>query len=108
MKRTQLRRKTPLRSRARLGSHKNSKLATYRRKQAEIAAERDEGVCQLCGGPGDDVHHVFGRGRTVENPRERHTALMVVCRECHPAPLYSHDPGTSEHKVAVRMREINE
>lgn len=108
MKRTQLRRKTPLRSRARLGSHRNSKLATYRRKQAEIAVERDEGVCQLCGGPGNDVHHVFGRGRTVEDPRESHTALMVVCRECHPAPLYSHDPGSSEHKVAVRMREINE
>ena len=86
-------------------------LADYRHQQAEMAIERDGGMCQICASKGvvrqaTDVHHVFGRGYAGSR-REDHTGLMCVCRECHPAPLYNHDWG-SDHEIMKLARKIND
>lgn len=110
-RKTPLRRKTPFRSRARRTEQwrPDPALAMYRIEQAQHVVERDGGLCQLCLlHHGEDVHHVFGRGREVSSWREHHTCLMLVCRDCHPSPLYAHDPARSVHPIAERMREVNE
>ena len=73
---------------------------------------RDGGLCRICNDKRDaleravDVHHVFGRGNDISSWREDYTALMCVCRACHPAPLYSHN-WDSDHPVVVLARKIN-
>lgn len=87
-------------------------LKEYRKEQRWLAFQRDDGLCQICLREhnrlrrADDVHHVFGRSRRVDW-REHHTSLMCVCRECHPSPLYLHNPETSDHEIAKLMRNIN-
>lgn len=69
------------------------KLKEYRKSQASLAVFRDDGMCAIChfryhrDRRMDDVHHVFGRGRNIYDPREQFTSLLCVCRECHPQPI---------------------
>ena len=51
------------------------------KKFREVINERDKGICQLCSGPGNNVHHVVGR-------RNRSTRWLVdngllLCSGCH-------------------------
>ena len=89
----------------------SKRLAYHRRQQALRAKDRDSWRCQICADKGVttrawDVHHIFGRGNSVESWRECYTALMCVCRSCHPAPLHSHD-WSSDHPIVVLARKIN-
>jgi 5-methylcytosine-specific restriction endonuclease McrA len=44
--------------------------------------ERDRGVCRLCGGPGNHVHHVFHRTEAEMNDHSlKH--LISLCGSCH-------------------------
>lgn len=51
-----------------------------RRRAYEIAAERDDWQCQLCGRPASDVHHILFRSHGgSDDPRN----LICLCRGCH-------------------------
>ncbi len=89
----------------------SKRLADHRHQQALRAKDRDLWRCQICADKGVttrawDVHHVFGRGYTVDSWREDFTALMCVCRGCHPAPLYSQN-WLGDHWIVVLARRIN-
>lgn len=68
-------------------------LSEYRKEQARRALDRDLGLCVLCYFRDDkkteamDVHHVWGRGQSVESSKESYKSLMCVCRACHPQPV---------------------
>ncbi|WP_156900287.1 HNH endonuclease signature motif containing protein [Alicyclobacillus contaminans] len=87
MRRTPLKRYTPLRSRR--PRRKTAKRTTYTKELREYIRERDE-YCRVCGGRGDQVHHVIPRGRFKVHP-ERYTFsdvhdernLMWICWRCH-------------------------
>jgi 5-methylcytosine-specific restriction endonuclease McrA len=44
--------------------------------------ERDSETCQLCGSPGDQIHHIIlgGIGRKKDNSVEN---LITLCSTCH-------------------------
>ncbi|WAH35004.1 HNH endonuclease [Alicyclobacillus dauci] len=66
--------------------HKRKK-STYTSELRELIKERDQ-VCQSCGGPGDEVHHVIPRGRfyrkwyTLDDVNDERN-LMYLCWPCH-------------------------
>ncbi len=72
---------------------KDKRLAEYRQKQANLARVRDGGYCVVCyfllglKVKASDVHHVYGRGVSVDDPREHYTSLICVCRKHHPQPI---------------------
>ena len=52
------------------------------KKVVDEVLERDEGVCQLCGRPASELHHIFfgGVGRKkIHTPAN----LMMLCWYCH-------------------------
>jgi hypothetical protein len=63
---------------------RRERLRAYRRRQYELAIERDGGMCVKCGRVAVDVHHIYGRGRDAGDWRERYDSLECVCRGCHP------------------------
>lgn len=88
MKRSPLKRTTPLRSRSRLKrtplkqtSKRQAKaLREYRRLRAAYMA--DHSVCESCGTqPATDLHHKAGRGANLC----RTETFMATCRQCHNA-----------------------
>ncbi len=52
------------------------------KKLARQVIERDGGVCQLCGHPASDLHHIAygGMGRKRKDLAEN---LISLCRQCH-------------------------
>lgn len=95
MKQSPLKRRTPLQSNSSLKrtqwQRKTSSKANkdYTKELREYIALRD-GWCQICGGRGDQVHHVIPRGRYKAHP-ERYLLtsvhdkrnLMWICWKCH-------------------------
>lgn len=69
-----------------------------RRRAYEIAAERDDWQCQLCGRPASDVHHILFRSHGgSDDPRN----LICLCRKCH------NDAHGDERVFRDRLFEIN-
>ena len=52
------------------------------KKLVQEVLDRDNGVCQICFRPGDDIHHiaVAGMGRKKVHELEN---LITLCRKCH-------------------------
>ena len=40
---------------------------------------QSEIMCEACGRPAEDIHHIHGRGKDMDNIKN----LMALCRECH-------------------------
>ena len=87
------------------------KLARHRRRQRQLALQRDAGLCQYhlreLGEriPGTEVHHVHGRGRKIGSYREKYTNLLCLCPVCH---RKYHD-GTMLLLIILRLlREAND
>jgi hypothetical protein len=66
-----------------------------------IARCREKGFCQICGHPGDDVHHIVSRG--AGGPDHIYN-LIYLCRQCHKE---IHDGKLERHWIFcfVSMRE---
>ena len=83
-------------------------LKAYRRRQYELAYLRDDGKCAICWfkkdviNKAEDVHHVYGRGKTKQSSKEKYTSLLCVCRLCHPQPLLF-PTGESEIEQILAM-----
>lgn len=66
----------------------SKKNAEYTKELREYIKERDDGRCQICGGAGNQVHHVIGRGRyfakwyTLRSVHDERN-LMYICTKCH-------------------------
>ena len=55
-------------------------------RQRSRIYDRDEGICQVCGGPAEEVDHVvprshFGKRRRTE--RDSDDNLRCICHACH-------------------------
>ena len=83
------------------------RLLDYRRGQYVLAMERDRGACVFCGKAAQDIHHVYGRGRSVGDDREEFTNLMCVCRNCHPGRIVGDKAGKNLEYVEAKLKEIN-
>ena len=82
-------------------------LHVYRRRQYELAVDRDRGRCVFCGKEAVDVHHAFGRGKHAGDKREHFTSLMCVCRACHPGKIVGDRAGKNLEYVEQKLKEIN-
>lgn len=95
--------KTDVLNRSRRGkTRRNSRLQRQRKQMYLIVAERSNSRCEIClWGVGNDMHHVYGRGKNEQDWREQETALLCVCRTCHPLPIQVPGfPATESEKKA--------
>lgn len=81
MKRTPLKRRTPLKKCGKLNAFSPKRAAQHRAyTAARDAFMREHPNCQRCGGTAHDLHHRRGRqGKLLKDRR----FFMAVCRECH-------------------------
>ena len=52
------------------------------KKIIKTVLERDDGICQYCGKPGQNIHHIAygGTGRVRRHIKEN---LITLCLDCH-------------------------
>jgi hypothetical protein len=74
MKRTPLKRKTPLRKVSKKQAVKNS---LYGKQRKEYLTQHP--TCEICGAPATDVHHKSGRGAHTNDK----STFCALCRKCH-------------------------
>lgn len=68
----------------------------------ETVLARDNYTCQLCGHTKQlVVHHKNGKGRSVDNPDNRTSNLITLCKACH---LQVHFPELLQAKMSRRRR----
>lgn len=85
-------------------------LAEYRVKQRTLAIYRDGGYCVICWFKYNrrtvftQVHHTYGRGRTIDDYREHFEYLMCVCDNCHPQPIKSVAGNNLEYVEQIRVQ----
>lgn len=87
-------------------TRRSSGLQEHRRRQHAVVFKRSQNRCEMClWGKGDDMHHVYGRGKNKDDWREQADALLCVCRQCHPLPIqtpgYPSDPGGKRAEKAL-------
>lgn len=118
MKRSPLARKTLLQSHTRLQSrtglkrspwkrHPSKANALYTKDLREYIKERDV-YCRICGGRGDQVHHVIPSGRykrhpewyTITNVHDERN-LMWICWLCH-AVVTDNKHGELERAIEIQ------
>lgn len=74
-------------------------MSLHRRTQAARAVYRDGALCVFCyfrdqkKVKGQEVHHVYGRGREVGDWQEDYHNLVSTCRRHHPPPIKT--PGAN-------------
>ena len=66
------------------------------RTQRDAYRRSVHGICEMCGAPGEIVHHV--RELTPENIHDPETTLsfsnlQLLCRQCHAAVTFRNDAG---------------
>ena len=79
--------------------------SVHRRKVKREIFFRANGLCEICRwAVGDDLHHVYGRGKTNRDWREQSDACLLVCRPCHPFGFVHErtDDGNSVAEVSLR------
>lgn len=82
----------------------NSGLQTHRRRQHDIVFKRADYACEICKwSVGQDLHHVYGRGRNKNDWREQEDALLCTCRTCHPLPIQN--PGFPSDRGGEKAEE---
>lgn len=90
MKRSPLKRKTPMATGnrkpiAKTSKKKRSEIAERKKLRAEIVDERGSGcqarVPEICRGLFSDMHEILSRGRGG-NPLDKNN-ILLVCRPCH-------------------------
>jgi len=74
--------KKPIARSAKPIRHASKKAAAKWAAVRKQALERDNGICQQCGKPGNDVHHLEKRSLS---PAKRYDLanLVTLCRVCH-------------------------
>jgi 5-methylcytosine-specific restriction endonuclease McrA len=82
------------------------------KKFREVINERDNGICQYCGGSGNNVHHIVGRrNRSLRWFTEN---SLLLCPGCHTfrTDSFHQNPLTTmkwfEEKYPERYQAINE
>lgn len=68
--------------------------------EARLAViKRDEGLCQLCGEPGNEIDHIAGRSGNLDN-------LQLLCHKCHLAKTMSSMVPASEDVLDTIHRPL--
>lgn len=81
---------------------RKKKLDEHRKKVNREVLERDSYICAHCGNPGTHGHHVFGRGRSIDDWREAVSSRLTLCPICHDAV---HHRGTITREELVEDLE---
>jgi len=87
-------------------------LILFRKRQRELALLRDLFLCTLCyyvdgvHTKATDVHHVFGRGTSINSPKEKYVNLISVCRKHHPRPILFKNSQDAQMQLEV-LKEVN-
>jgi 5-methylcytosine-specific restriction endonuclease McrA len=107
MKRTALKRYTPLRKVSKLKHRRQAVTIPKAVREAvkERSGGRCEGVEEICSGNnvhrvrcvknGSDMHHVKGKGRGGKNTSEN---IIYLCRSCH---RYTHDNPAKARELGL-------
>lgn len=88
-------------------AEKKALLDEYREIQKRLAVRRDDGYCVFCffllgvREHAVDVHHVFGRGKDIEDIREDCTSLLCTCRHHHPGPILTEIPSPEQDYIVA-------
>lgn len=88
-------------------------LSDYRKAMREHAVFRDNNLCMICrwtkgvSTPYAEVHHVFGRGTSVQSVKENPSSLMCVCRACHPHPILVPMLSNDDKEILAVWRNMN-
>jgi hypothetical protein len=59
---------------------------------------RDNGLCQICGKMGDDVHHIIHKGHGGKNMARN---LTLLCKPCHMGKFGMH--GCMEKSIVETL-----
>lgn len=84
-------------------------LKKHRAMQRMLAIDRDNSLCVYhffnkgVEVQATEVHHVFGRGTSVESVQEGYRNLVCTCRSCHPQPSLAYS-----EKVVGFLKKVNE
>jgi len=66
---------------------------------------RDNFLCQYCGGPGDELHHILFRSQQGKNKANN---LITLCIECHRGHNGIHGRGKDLKKEFMKKVFLNE
>jgi len=72
------------------------------KKAYQIAIDRDEGLCSLCGKKAVNVHHIIPAGLGGKRVHEPYN-LICLCGECHIKAHQSQD--VKRECIEVSMRQ---
>lgn len=61
--------------------------------------EQDFIPCEICGSKAVDIHHIFGRGRGMDEIWN----LMALCRNCH---IKAHSEGIKYRNTLIKTHGI--
>ena len=90
---------------------RSHKLETYRKQQAALAWERDDGMCQRCGAVGGPPHHAYGHAATwdetfkMHERYERADRLLTLCINCH-ARCHRVAPLISKQEIIAILERV--
>ena len=69
----------------------------------EQAIERAKGMCEVCGSPGNEIHHcIFGSGKKKQC--ERLESIILLCYECHRGTYGVHGKNGSELNLRLKQK----
>jgi len=87
---------------------RKQQLRIWRLLQYEIVYQRSKGVCEICGKRVvNDIHHVYGRGKDLNDYREQSNAMLATCRKCHPQPIKHKPAGPKLAWVEEILEKVN-
>ena len=75
------------------------------KKLVEEIKDRSCGLCEICGGRGEQIHHIFG-GNGRRRKTERKECLKLLCSRCH-TKLHQNGINAVELKI-IAQRELLE
>jgi 5-methylcytosine-specific restriction endonuclease McrA len=66
---------------------------------------RDNGICQICGGKGEHLHHIKFKGGGGKNMANN---LILLCQKCHTGTYGIHGISKNMCNLLLKQLKVNE